>query len=269
MNFHKGGRRRFAPRPPAFVLVAFYLLSGCAADGPPQATPDASRAIAIVIDDKWKSTLGEIPLGAYQVPGSQMLASGFAPGSMHLGFVGTVPVQMGAERSLGAAKEAIDPVASALRVSVTDDLRSRVITDLADGRLASRFAPVRTRDSPVLTLTGLVLMQRLDDSTVRPFVILKASFDGPRLSDRPWSGRYVASEGAAKPLSGEGSWASDGGRELSDAVSRSVERALAFALADVANPFLRNQDRRVTVSGYYPLMSRRVQVRGRYVSRQF
>jgi hypothetical protein len=266
MDVPKCGSRRSSARRTIVVLVALSLVSACASEGPPRPALDAWRPIAVVIDDNWTSTLGEIPRGTYRVPNSQMLADGFAPGSIHIGFVGAVPVQMGAEQSAGAAKQAIDSVASALRVSVTDDLRSRVTNDLADSRLASRFASVQTRDSPVVTITGLVLMQRLDDSNVRPFAILKVSFAGPRQSDRPWSERYVASVGAAKPLSGDGGWASDGGRELNDVVSRSVERALAFALADVADPFPRNDDRRVTVTGHYPLMSRQLQLRGRYLA---
>jgi hypothetical protein len=102
----------------------------------------------------------------------------------------------------------------------------------------------------------------MDDSQVRPYVVLKAKLFNPQGVVPTWTMRYAASIGTSRPFDGEHGWTSDSGAPLRLAISSALNRALIVMLTDVSSPFPRDDNHKAAADGYFVFMTKRIQVVG-------
>jgi hypothetical protein len=165
-------------------------------------------------------------MGAYRIPQSQVIVSGYQQGGVNFGLVNGIvtvaPTTSGGSKEIAAAKSS----QQALQISLTT-LAPAVLRTLLD---SSTFADGYTLEqdplAPVLSIGGDIVLMFETESRVRPFVVLQATLTGPRGTRVMWAMRYVASVGAPRALTGDEGWTVDGGAALQAVVSLEMQRAL-------------------------------------------
>jgi len=200
-------------------------------------------------------------MGAFRIPNSEVIVSGYQQGGVNLGLIhGVVTV---APTSSGGFKEkaAVKSSEQALEISLTTLAPPVLSTLIESSKFSERYALTPDASAPVLSIGGGVVLMFVSDTLLRPYVVLDAALRGPHGSGF-WSMRYVASIGAPRVLTGPDGWASDGGAPFQAIVSSELQRALAVILTDVSSPLVRDRNSKTTVQGYFPYIKGRFQVIG-------
>jgi hypothetical protein len=240
------------------VLIAF---SGCVnLDAPPPILK--SHRVVVNFTNRGLSALSDIPMGAYRIPQSQVIVSGYQQGGVNFGLVNGIvtvaPTTSGGSKEIAAAKSS----QQALQISLTTLAPAVLRTLLESSSFADGYTLEQDPLAPVLSIGGDVVLMFETESRVRPFVVLHATLTGPRGTRVMWAMRYVASVGAPRALTGDEGWTVDGGAALQAVVSLEMQRALTVMFTDISSPFVRNRNSKTTVQGYFPFIKGRFQVIG-------
>src|SRR5258708_4965610 len=133
---------------------------------------------------------------------------------------------------------------------------------LQTSAFSKEFTLQPNSNATVLHVSSNIVLQFLENGNVVPFVILKGKLIEPHGTTFAWTMRYAASIGGPRPFDGDHGWMSEGGAALKMNVSSALERALLVMLTDVSSPFPRDDNRKSAADGYFPFMSKRLQVVG-------
>ena len=242
------------------VICVPIALSGCVnLDSPPPTSQ--SRRVVINFTNQELSAWSDIPMGAYRIPNSQVIVSGYQEGGINFGtihgIVTVAPTVSGGTQEIAAVKSS----QQALQISLTT-LAPAVLHTFLESRFSAKYTLEQDPSAPVLSIGGDIVLMFENESRVRPFVVLNATLTEPHGSRLTWAMRYTASIGAPRALTGDGSWTADGGAALQTVVSLEMQRALAVMLTDVSSPFVRDRHAKTTAQGYFPFIKGRFQVIG-------
>jgi hypothetical protein len=243
---------------PISVLAA---ISGCVnLDSPPPILQ--SHRVVVNFTNEGLPALSDIPMGAYRIPNSQVIASGYQQGGINFGIINGIAIV--SPTSAGGFKEisAVKSSQQALQISLTTLAPAVLRTLLESGNFADRYTVEPDPSASVLSIGGDIVLMFENESRIRPFVALHASLTGPHGTHVIWAMRYSASVGAPRALTGDGSWTADGGAALQAVASLEMQRALAVMFTDISSPYVRDRNSKTTVQGYFPFIKGRFQVIG-------
>jgi hypothetical protein len=221
-----------------------------------------SQRVVVNITNQGLPALTDIPMGAYRIPDSQVIISGYQQGGINFGLInGNVavsPTSSGGLKEIAAAKTS----QQALQISLTTLAPDVLHALLESSTLSEKYTLAPDPAAPVLSIGGAIVLMFESESRIRPFVALYATLTGPGGTHVLWAMRYAASVGVPRPLTGEGSWTADGGAALRAVASLEMRRAMAVLFADISSPYVRDRNSKFTVQGYFPFIKGRFQVIG-------
>ncbi len=169
---------------------------------------------------------------------------------------------MDAATDTSGGKAAVQGSEETLRISLAPKAQDDLARMLQTSAFSEKFTLVPNSNAPVLHVSSNIVLQFLENGNVIPFVILKGKLIDMHGAASTWTMRYAASIGGPRSLDGERGWMSEGGASLKMNVWSALERALLVMLTDVSSPFPRDDDRKSAADGYFPFMSKRLQVVG-------
>jgi hypothetical protein len=234
---------------------------GCVSQGTPKTGIGQGQAIVIDYTRDDISSWSDMPMGTYRVPDSQVLVSGHQKGNA-IAIVLGVPGAMDAAADTSGGKAAVRGSEETLHISLTAIAKDDLSRMLQTSAFSEKFTLLPNSNAPVLHVSSNIVLQFLENGNVIPFVILKAKLIDSRGATSTWTMRYAASVGGPRSLGGERGWMSEGGTSLMINVSSALDRALQVMLTDVSSPFPRDDNRKSAADGYFPFMSKRLQVVG-------
>jgi hypothetical protein len=243
-------------------IVVSMALGGCATYNMTNPAPHEARPVAVNFVDDDLSGWTDLPIGTYRVPDSQVIISGHQKGNGAAMMFGLVGVAVANSMQKSAGKSAVKSSEEVLHLKITPEARTDLADFLKSDDFSSRFATAATPDAASVTISGGIVLTFVDEGSVLPFVVLRATLSDAKPSTKTWTTRYICSQGMPKPLTGDASWTADGGDSLRATVSAEVKEALHVLLSDVSVPAPRDEAHRVAVSGYYPFIQGRFQLMG-------
>jgi hypothetical protein len=259
-------------KPRAYLSLAAILgglaLSGCVTHQMSMQAPQQSKPVPIVFTGEDLSAWSDMPIGVYHVPNSQVFISGHQNLGSAPVFFGVLGVAIANAAEKSAGKSSVNSSSQILHLTLTAEAQEELTRLLASDNYSTHFTTKVTLGEPELSVSGSIILTFVDDNSMVPFVVLKATL---RQRDRSkevkevttlWSTRYICGIGAPKPLNGEGSWSSDSGVALQATVSAELKRALDYMLADIVTPVSRDDTHRILVSGYYPFIKGKYEIVG-------
>jgi hypothetical protein len=243
-------------------LAAPVMLAGCATYDFSKPPPAQSQPISVSFSNEGPNGWTDLPIGTYRVPNSTVIIAGQLknPGiGMMFGLVGVL-----AENSVGASegKHAVSDVQAALQVDLTQQAGALTQQAMTSGRYGQAFSAAADANGPTLVVSPYTVITFVNDTEVRPYVILKATLKPSASGGNLWTTRYIASSGKPVQLAGENSLTANSGQLLKDAQALDLQRAVNAMLDDVATRRGRDQNTQMYVETSVPYVRQRFGLTG-------
>ena len=227
-----------------------------APQGPGGAAPAA--ATTIVFSEKGANGMSDLPMGVHRIPDSDVVVSGYQGGGgigMLFGVVGVL-VQSSINTEAGTGK--VRNVEDDLRFDVRAKAIEMTNTIMAGDQFRTAFTLAPQPGGSTMTVTPYVVLtfvKKTDD--VRPFIVLKTKVATG--SDSGKTIKYFCCEGQALPLA---SLTENNGARLKELLTAELDTATNVMLLDRSQPFLRNDEAKVTTNGLLPFVGKPLKWRG-------
>lgn len=226
-----------------------------AATAAPAAAP-AAAPLSLFIDGKGPNGMSDLPMGVKRIPDSNIVVSGHQKGGalgMLFGVVG-MAIQSAANTDAGGKRT--NDLQDALRFDVTGRASELAGSILAEESFRGAYT-LATAESPSgVTMVPYIVLTFVNETDVRPFIVLKTKLDPAAGSKKPRTIKYFCCEGPAMPLAGEGSLTANNGEKLKALLNTELDTALRIMLMDRRQPFARNDDARLDVNGSLPFVGK-------------
>ena len=226
-----------------------------AATAAPAAAP-AAAPLSLFIDGKGPNGMSDLPMGVKRIPDSNIVVSGHQKGGalgMLFGVVG-MAIQSAANTDAGGKRT--NDLQDALRFDVTGRASELAGSILAEESFRGAYT-LATAESPSgVTMVPYIVLTFVNETDVRPFIVLKTKLDPAAGSKKPRTIKYFCCEGPAMPLAGEGSLTANNGEKLKALLNAELDTALRIMLMDRRQPFARNDDARLDVNGSLPFVGK-------------
>jgi len=239
------------------LVVVLIQMLGCST-GRLLSPPPQSELIAIEFSDKSFSTLLDMPAGVYQVPNSQVIISGHQKVRSIDSIIGPSGFNLGISENADSAESAVH----ILKLNLTESASYMARELTADPVLSQSYTYLPEKDAPYLDVRTRVILTFENEELSKPYVVLHAALKAGGTNFIIWQGRYIASSGPAKPITGEDSWMSDDGEALHANISENLKTAIEVMMHDVASPYPRQARQLVSVKGHYPYVGPPLQIVG-------
>jgi hypothetical protein len=172
---------------------------------------------------------------------------------MLFGVVG-MAIQSAANTDAGGKRT--NDLQDALRFDVTGRASELAGSILAEESFRGAYT-LATAESPSgVTMVPYIVLTFVNETDVRPFIVLKTKLDPEAGSKKPRTIKYFCCEGPAMPLAGEGSLTANNGEKLKALLNAELDTALRIMLMDRRQPFARNDDARLDVNGSLPFVGK-------------
>ena len=239
------------------LIIVLIQMLGCST-GRLLSPPPQSELIAIEFSDESFSTLLDMPMGVYQVPNSQVIISGHQKVRSIESIIG--PSGFNLKTAENADSE--DSAIHILKLNLTESAKYMARDLIADPVLSQSYTYLPAKDAPYLDVKTRVILTFENEELSKPYVVLHAALKTGGTNFIIWQGRYIASSGPAKPVTGEDSWMSDDGEALHANISKNLKTAIEVMMRDVASPYPRRANKLVSVKGHYPYVGPQLQIVG-------
>jgi len=230
---------------------------GQVAAAPPQAAPTT-----IVYSNKGPNGMSDLPMGAHHVPDSNVIISGHQKGGGIGALFGVVGMLVQSSANASAGNSAVRNVQDDLRFDVTTRAAELTPTVLADDKYRQIFTLSPQPGGSTLTVVPYVVITFVNETEVRPYVVLKTKLSTGAPGESPRTIKYFCCEGRPLPLSGENGLAENGGARLKALLTSELETAIRVMLLDRSQPFVRNDQAKLTVQGSLPFIGKSVKFKG-------
>jgi hypothetical protein len=226
-----------------------------------QAAGPAQAPTTIVYSDEGMSRMADLPMGVHRIPDSNIIISGHQKGGglgLLFGPLG-MAIQSSANASGGTAR--VSDVRESLRFDATAkaaELTSAILA--ADDQHRQRFS-LSAAGGGTLNVTPYVVITYVNETEVRPFVVLKTKLYTPT-DKSPKAIKYFCCEGRPLPLSGPNGLAENGGEGLKALLAAELETAIRVMLQDRSRPYPRDKQSRITVKGNFPFVAKPLKMKG-------
>jgi hypothetical protein len=246
----------------AILVLIAPVMAGCATFDNIKVAPAESQPISVVYSNEGPSGWSDLPMGTYQVPNSSVIIAGHQQGGgigILFGVAGML-VQGAVNSDIGKGR--VQNVQDALHVDLVPQANELTQRLLASNRFGQAFNTSANPNGPTLSVVPYVVITYVNDTEVRPYVLLKTTLRKSPAGTTEWSTRYIASAGAPVPLVGDNSLTANGGQMLKSALSQDLEEAVTVMLDDVANRHVRDESKMEYVEANYPFMKPRLAAHG-------
>lgn len=243
------------------ALLALLQLAGCASFEFTKPAPAQQQPITLKVSGEELSGWTDLPLGVYRVPDSHVIISGHQKGQMAGLMFGLIGVAVAHAANAGAGADAIKTAEQQLKINLNNQLGASVQRIAANEGFVRQFTVADRAGSNKLMLTPALVLSFVDETRVRPYVVIRASMIG--LDGKPqWNTRYIASTGNARALLGGDGWLDNDALELKKNVQANLDLAVRTMAADVSKPFPRDETKLTMVQGHFPYVKQRLQAVG-------
>jgi len=227
------------------VVLAGIAATGCA-HALSQPMPELKGQLALKVLTEQPSKMNDMPLGVYQIPDTSVYVSGHQGASnvgMLFGIIGVAAAHAAAQ-STGEKKtqDATTHLKVDLR-SITEQMLADELSRRAD---SGRFAPVGSAGNGTIEIIPYLVVNFIGEDRARFWVALKTSLKDAG-GEEKWKTKYHAGVGEARPLTGEGGWASDDGGPVRDVVGKNLRLAIDALLRDASGTLPRGTGRTVAI----------------------
>lgn len=245
----------------AAALAALSAQPLLAQEVPPAAAP-AAPPLSIFIDGKGPNGMSDLPMGVKRIPDSNIVVSGHQKGGALGLLFGPVGMAIQSAANTDAGGKRTNDIQEALRFDVagrTSELAASILTEAPfQGTIT-----LATAESPSAVLVvPYVVLTYVNDTDVRPYIVLKTKLDPGADSKKPKTIKYFCCEGPAMPLTGAGSLTENNGEKLKALLNTELDTALRLMLTDRRQPFARNDDLKLDVNGSLPFVGKSFKWRG-------
>ncbi len=230
-----------------------------APEGTAGSAPAASSVpTAIVFLEKGANGMSDLPMGVHRIPDSDVVVSGYQGGGgigMLFGIVGVL-VQSSINAETGTGK--VQNVEDDLRFDVRAKAIEMTNTIMAGDQFRTAFTLTPQPGGSTMTVAPYVVLtfvKKTDD--VRPYVVLKTKVATG--DDSGKTVKYFCCEGKAIPLA---SLTENNGARLKEVLTSELETAVNVMLLDRSQPFPRNDEAKLDVTGLLPFVGKPLKWRG-------
>ncbi|MBG9389906.1 hypothetical protein [Caenimonas aquaedulcis] len=241
----------------AFVLVQ---LAGCASFEFAKPMPAQTQVVGVRVSGEELSGWSDLPIGVYRVPESQVIISGHQKGQAAGMLFGLVGVAIAHAANASAGADAVRDAEKQLHIHLNEPLKASINGLLSSGAFGAKFA-ADSAAGPRLQLTPALVLSFVNDSDVRPYVIIRTSLVGTDGKSQ-WNTRYIASTGESHALLGTGGWLENDASLLKATVQRNLDLATRALASDVSRPAPRDDNRMHVVQTHYPFVKPKFQSPG-------
>jgi hypothetical protein len=232
----------------AMAIIPLAALAGCATYDRTKAPPAEAGPISVQYSSTGASGWSDLPMGAYQVPNSDVVISGHQKGGGFGMLFGAAGVLAESAVEAHQGKSAVSGAQDALHIDLASQADRLTKDALASGRFGGAFTATADANGAALQVDPYTVLTFVNDSDVQPYVVLKASLKGG------WSTRYISSVGAPLALAGDGSLTANGGERLKAVLDTELKHAVDAMLDDVARPRARDENKLLYVETGVPFV---------------
>ncbi|MGS2718333.1 hypothetical protein ACVBE9_09190 [Eionea flava] len=243
------------------VSTVIIHIIGCSSSRTLPPPPQLDKVKINYIEDEL-SGWTDLPIGVYRVPNSQSLISGHqsnASFGILFGVLG-VAIQSSIESSKGKTK--VEKSRELLTITLTKEAKeiTQELTSLP--QFSGVFTDIDSESDTTLDIQPALVFTYHADDEVKPYVLLQVSLKEESSQKLLWNSRYIASLGQGKPLVGDNSWESNSGELLRENISQNLKKAIEVMLSDISSPYIRDEEKKITVQGHHPYMRKKFQTFG-------
>lgn len=235
-----------------------------------QAVPAAPSvpAMSVVVSPKGAG-INDVPLGVYHLPDSNIYMSGHQKGGLAGLLFGPVGMLAQGAVNAQAGKDAVGGAQNALRFDVSKEVGDDIGAALRSPRYGQAFRLASLGEGsggPEMTVYAYAVITFVNDTDVRPYVLLKVvPKSGQTVSPRHTT-RYICCGGEATPFAGDHGLTANDGEGLRQLLTREVDEAVNLMLTDIAHPYARDDQHKIAVEGQFPFVRPRVRTVGYLLS---
>ena len=201
-------------------------------------------------------------MGIHRIPDSNVVISGRQKGGalgILFGPIG-LAVQSSANASETTAK--VQNLEDSLRFDAKGKAGELIGAILADETLQQHFRLSADPSSPTLNVTPYVVITFVNETEVRPYVVLKTKLATGAPNESPKAIKYFCCEGKPLLLDGANGLIENNGARLKELLTSELETALQVMLRDRSEPFVRDKGKRVATNGYLPFVGKPLKFKG-------
>lgn len=227
-------------------FIASLMLSGCATitTSTPPPVSGSSASLEISADGPG---MNDYPLGAYEIPNSQVAVIKHRGMSKVEGGFGLMGVMHAHSDGKAKSKEALKGVEDSFRLDVAEVTRELVQRKLTESNTALDWRYVSPSQKPqgdLMEVTPYVFLSPMASGDARLYVYFKARYRAKGAKE--WSTRYVYHGADMRPITGAGSWSENNGAHFKAAVNKGVSQAIDVMLQDAASNWPERRQANVT-----------------------
>jgi hypothetical protein len=242
----------------AAALVA--QSSGAQEASSPAAT--AAPPVKIAVSDKGPNGMSDLPMGVRRIPDSDIVVSGHQKGGALGLLFGVVGMAVQSSANTQAGERRTENIQDALRFDVAAKTSEMIGTIMAEAPFQGGYTLTAATDPAALSIVPFVVLTFVNDTDVRPYIVLKTKPGTAAAGEKPKTIKYFCCEGPALPLIGENSLTANNGEKLKALLSSELDTAIRLMLLDRRQPFPRNDDAKLDINGSLPFVGKPSKWRG-------
>lgn len=217
---------------------------------------------SIVYPDKGPSGLTDVPMGAHRIPDSNVIVSGHQKGGVLGSVFGIFGMLAQSAANADAGKGAVGNMQDGLRFDIATKAAEMTRTIVAGESYRQKFTLSPDDRGGTLSVVPYVAITFVNETDVRPYVVLKATHSSGSRGEAPRTTRYFCCEGNPMPLAGESGLSENGGAPLRELLTSELETAIHVMLLDRSQSYSRDGLTKVTAEGYLPFVGKKIKVKG-------
>lgn len=222
----------------------------------------ATAPIALAISDKGPNGMSDLPMGVKRIPDTDIVVSGHQKGGALGMLFGVVGLAVQSAANTQAAANRTENLQEALRYDVAGKTREMTTAIMAEEGFRGGYTLVEEANPSALAVTPYVVLTFVNQTDVRPYIVLKTKLDPGTASDKPRTIKYFCCEGPAMPLTGENSLSASNGEKLKALLTAELDTAIRIMLLDRRQPFPRNDEAKLNINGSLPFVGKPFKWRG-------
>jgi hypothetical protein len=239
--------------------AAFAAHAAAAQDG---AAAPAAAPLKITVSDKGPNGMSDLPMGVRRIPDSDIVVSGHQKGGPLGLLFGVVGMAVQSSANTQAGERRTENIQDALRFDVAEKTSEMIAAIMAEEPFQGGYTLTAAADPAALSVVPFVVLTFVNDTDVRPYIVLKTKPGDAAAGEKPKTIKYFCCEGPALPLTGEGSLTANNGEKLKALLTSELDTAIRMMLLDRRQPFPRIDDAKLDINGSLPFIGKPSKWRG-------
>jgi hypothetical protein len=226
------------------------------------AAAPAAAPLKITVSDKGPNGMSDLPMGVRRIPDSDIVVSGHQKGGALGLLFGVVGMAVQSSANTQAGERRTENIQDALRFDVAGKTSEMIAAIMAEAPFQGGYTLTAATDPAALSIVPFVVLTFVNDTDVRPYIVLKTKPGEAMGDEKPKTIKYFCCEGPALPLIGEGSLTANNGEKLKALLTSELDTAIRMMLLDRRQPFPRIDEARLDINGSLPFIGKPSKWRG-------